>query len=351
MTFKTTLALTLALGTFAVTGAAQEAPKSSNFNKTETVFHSGFFSRGFSWLPENVIDRDLVSKRGDNPAETSTEVRRPSLLKRLSWFFKGGTQLADDPAVRTARLKTNRSGSGDSTIKQERFGYVLARDLGEMRSAAFGRRQADKGDRRAAAPEGRQARLHRPVAARDMQARGLSPDEENKLSLRFASVGAEQSGRDVLAARMGPDRGQASLISRAFAGLRVHTPVTSDRKYGRIVERYARAYGVPVELAHAVIKVESNYRPDIRGRAGEVGLMQIKPATARLMGYSGSTKELYDPENNIKYGMLYLAKAHKLGGGTTCGTILKYNAGHGARRMNPVSARYCAKVKKHLAGV
>ena len=37
--------------------------------------------------------------------------------------------------------------------------------------------------------------------------------------------------------------------------------------------------------------------------------------------------------------------AHDLSGGTTCGTILKYNAGHGAKRMNPVSKRYCGKVQ------
>jgi soluble lytic murein transglycosylase-like protein len=79
--------------------------------------------------------------------------------------------------------------------------------------------------------------------------------------------------------------------------------------------------------------------------------MQIKPATARMMGFSGSTKALFNPETNIKYGMKYLAKAHKLGGGTTCGTILKYNAGHAAKRMNPVSSAYCKKVKVHLAGI
>lgn len=74
--------------------------------------------------------------------------------------------------------------------------------------------------------------------------------------------------------------------------------------------------------------------------------MQIKPSTARMMGYRGSTKALYNPETNIKYGMKYLAMAHKLGGGSTCGTILKYNAGHAAKRMNPVSKRYCGKVTK-----
>lgn len=121
------------------------------------------------------------------------------------------------------------------------------------------------------------------------------------------------------------------------------------KPYGEIVSRYAASYGVPVNLAHAVISVESNYRANTRGKAGEIGLMQIKPSTARMMGYSGSSKGLFDPETNIKYGMKYLAKAHSLGGGTTCGTILKYNAGHAAKRMNPVSSAYCGKVLQHLA--
>jgi soluble lytic murein transglycosylase-like protein len=120
----------------------------------------------------------------------------------------------------------------------------------------------------------------------------------------------------------------------------------SSRPHGKLISKYAKSNGVPESLAHAVISVESNYRANARGSAGEVGLMQIKPATARMMGYKGSTKALYNPETNIKYGMMYLAKAHQLGGGTTCGTILKYNAGHAAKRMNPVSKRYCGKVAK-----
>jgi soluble lytic murein transglycosylase-like protein len=118
----------------------------------------------------------------------------------------------------------------------------------------------------------------------------------------------------------------------------------SGRPHGKLISKYAKANGVPESLAHAVVSVESNYRANARGAAGEIGLMQIKPATARMMGYRGSAKGLYDPETNIKYGMLYLAKAHQLGGGSTCGTILKYNAGHGAKRMNPVSKRYCGKI-------
>lgn len=141
---------------------------------------------------------------------------------------------------------------------------------------------------------------------------------------------------------------KAEAKAKAKAKAPVAGKAVSGAKYGEIVARYAGTYGVPVALAHAVIRVESNYRADARGRAGEVGLMQIKPATARGLGFSGSVKALYHPETNIKYGMKYLGMAHKLGGGTTCGTILKYNAGHGAKRMNSISAAYCSKVKRHL---
>jgi soluble lytic murein transglycosylase-like protein len=120
-------------------------------------------------------------------------------------------------------------------------------------------------------------------------------------------------------------------------------------RYDVFVSKHATSNGVPLDLAHAVISIESNYRVNARGSAGEIGLMQIKPATARMMGYRGNIKGLYDPETNIRYGMKYLGMAHKLGGGATCATILRYNAGHAARRMNPVSSAYCRKVQRELA--
>jgi soluble lytic murein transglycosylase-like protein len=122
-----------------------------------------------------------------------------------------------------------------------------------------------------------------------------------------------------------------------------------SQAYNDIIDRYAKEYGVASSLARAVIQVESGYDPNETGLAGEVGLMQIKPATARMLGYSGTVKQLYDPETNIKWGMKYLAMAQEAGNGTTCGTILKYNAGHAATHMNPISAAYCGRVKAELA--
>lgn len=120
-------------------------------------------------------------------------------------------------------------------------------------------------------------------------------------------------------------------------------------KYSHIVAKHARAHGVPVHLAMAIIEIESSFRPKATGKLGEVGLMQLRPRTARGLGYRGSMKALYDPDTNVRVGMKYLAEAHRRGGGKTCGTILKYNAGHYAKRMNPVSARYCRRVKKVMA--
>jgi len=116
--------------------------------------------------------------------------------------------------------------------------------------------------------------------------------------------------------------------------------------YSKLIAKYAAQHGVPYRLARAVVFVESSYRPNVTGAAGEIGLMQIRLATARGMGYKGSAKQLYNPATNLYWGMKYLGQAHRLAGGSTCGTILKYNAGHGAKRMNPISQRYCNRVSR-----
>lgn len=122
----------------------------------------------------------------------------------------------------------------------------------------------------------------------------------------------------------------------------------NSSRFSGIINHYASTYGVNSALAHAVVRHESNFQPHVRGRAGEIGLMQIKLSTARGLGYTGSAKGLYEPSTNVQYGMKYLAQAQKLGGGSVCGTILKYNAGHGAKRMNPTSAKYCSNVQAYM---
>lgn len=127
--------------------------------------------------------------------------------------------------------------------------------------------------------------------------------------------------------------------------------VTTPRPFDPIVNDLAKKNKVPVNLVHAVIHTESNYNVEAHGNAGEVGLMQLMPMTARSLGFKGPLTDLYNPATNLRYGVKYLAKAVKLGHGDTCKTILKYNAGYGAKKMNPISERYCEKVRTYLASL
>ncbi|WP_420962694.1 lytic transglycosylase domain-containing protein [Brucella sp. IR073] len=141
---------------------------------------------------------------------------------------------------------------------------------------------------------------------------------------------------------------EGGLLSKLLPVSNQVPAAAEDKPFSGIINHYAETYGVPLPLAHAVVHHESNYDPDVRGSAGEIGLMQVKLSTARSLGYTGSARELYNPVVNVQYGMKYLAMARELSGGSICGTILKYNAGHGATRMNPISARYCNQVKVYM---
>ncbi len=120
-------------------------------------------------------------------------------------------------------------------------------------------------------------------------------------------------------------------------------------EYRAIVEREALAFGVPPSLVDAVMSVESRYNPASIGMDGEIGLMQIMPPTARMLGFTGTLGELAAPEINVHYGVKYLAGAWRLAGGDLCTAAMKYRAGHGETRFSVLSVEYCNRVRNHLA--
>ncbi|MCC7047216.1 MAG: transglycosylase SLT domain-containing protein, partial [Alphaproteobacteria bacterium] len=97
-----------------------------------------------------------------------------------------------------------------------------------------------------------------------------------------------------------------------------------------LVSAAAQVAGVPIAIAHAVVRVESRYNPLARGRAGELGLMQIKPATARGLGFRGAASGLFDPATNLRWGMRYLRLALARGG-PGCAGVSLYQSGIYAR--------------------
>jgi soluble lytic murein transglycosylase-like protein len=99
-------------------------------------------------------------------------------------------------------------------------------------------------------------------------------------------------------------------------------------EYEALVATHAGANGVPVALVHRVIVRESRYQPRLIGRGGTIGLMQVKLATARSLGYTGDAEGLRDPNTNLTYGVKYLAGAYRAANGDHNRAMHLYASGY-----------------------
>ncbi|MBI3434748.1 MAG: transglycosylase SLT domain-containing protein [Proteobacteria bacterium] len=118
----------------------------------------------------------------------------------------------------------------------------------------------------------------------------------------------------------------------------VATPALAQSSRAHIdtlIATHARANGVPESLVRRVIMRESRYNPRAVGRGGATGLMQIKYATARALGYRGSAAGLLDADTNLTYAVRYLAGAYRVAGGNAERAAALYRSGyrHHAKRQ------------------
>jgi soluble lytic murein transglycosylase-like protein len=126
------------------------------------------------------------------------------------------------------------------------------------------------------------------------------------------------AGQPVVVASVEPHAGPLAprqpVEGQPVAGQPVAVPaayIVADKPAGgldALIDKYAALYEVPVVLVRRVVKRESNFNPAAYNR-GHWGLMQIKHATARGMGYDGPAKGLLDAETNLKYAVKYLRGA------------------------------------------
>ncbi|MBB4427399.1 hypothetical protein GGD66_005981 [Bradyrhizobium sp. CIR48] len=119
----------------------------------------------------------------------------------------------------------------------------------------------------------------------------------------------------------------------------------------KIIERETANTNLPADVAEAVVFVESGYNSAVIGSVGEIGLMQVRPETAAMLGFRGSDAELAEPDINIHYGVLYLSRAWRLAGGDLCRALMKYRAGHGEEDMTARSQVYCNRARNRLAAM
>ncbi|MFN3511855.1 MAG: lytic transglycosylase domain-containing protein [Phenylobacterium sp.] len=94
--------------------------------------------------------------------------------------------------------------------------------------------------------------------------------------------------------------------------------------FGAAVAEAAARHGLDPKLLHALVTVESSYRPDAVSPAGAAGLTQLMPATAGELG----VRNRFDPMANLLGGADYLARQIVRFGDLRL-ALAAYNAGPG----------------------
>ncbi|HST44935.1 MAG TPA: lytic transglycosylase domain-containing protein [Luteimonas sp.] len=113
----------------------------------------------------------------------------------------------------------------------------------------------------------------------------------------------------------------ASTPGVNFGTLRLNTTAFQSE-----VQAAAREFGVEEAVIRAIMHAESAYNPNALSRVGAQGLMQLMPATARRFGVDNA----FDPGQNIRGGVQYLAWLLKRFNGDLTLAAAGYNAGEGA---------------------
>lgn len=123
---------------------------------------------------------------------------------------------------------------------------------------------------------------------------------------------------------IGPPNPRARGWLTRAAGLRRNglPPV----EVSRLIERAAARHDVEPELVHAVVRAESGYNDQAVSRAGAMGLMQLMPGTADLVGVN----DAFEPAQNVEGGTRYLRMMLDRFGNDVSLAIAAYNAGPGA---------------------
>ncbi|MBO5355322.1 MAG: transglycosylase SLT domain-containing protein [Clostridia bacterium] len=106
-----------------------------------------------------------------------------------------------------------------------------------------------------------------------------------------------------------------------------------ENTYVQTAKFAAAEFKIPLPLVLAVIRTESDFRPNAVSEAGACGLMQLLPETFSFLQEDVFEEDLpdsaiFDPTVNIRYGTYYLSYLfEKFGNWFTA--LAAYNAGEG----------------------
>lgn len=168
------------------------------------------------------------------------------------------------------------------------------------------------------------------------------------VALTGAILAAEPAAAQTFSSRSRGDlfASQTALMDRRLSSQYAHSnrlrpvvPETQAAATGERMPRYdgaqrsewigearaaARRHGIPEDLFLRLVRQESGWNPGAVSRKGALGLAQLMPETAALLGV-----DPFDPRQNLEGGARYLALQYRAFGSWRL-ALAAYNAGPGA---------------------
>ncbi len=157
----------------------------------------------------------------------------------------------------------------------------------------------------------------------------INPAQSLRMAMRLAEPAEDPLDRIVSSA---PEKVVRAKRTSRYEGLvasrkggRSGRVVDTIMSYRPIIEECSQQFDVDPALVAAVIQQESQGDPLCVSRAGAMGLMQLMPQTAADCGVD----DPYDPGQNIRGGVKFLAEMLKRFDGSVEKALIAYNAGPG----------------------
>jgi soluble lytic murein transglycosylase-like protein len=139
------------------------------------------------------------------------------------------------------------------------------------------------------------------------------------------STGPTHSFKQVLQSAI-EDEGDAARITETAEPLGPSVGSAEESEagmYETTIKAAAERFSIPSALIRAVIKQESDFDSQAVSHKGAMGLMQLMPETAELLGVDNP----FDPDENIFGGTRYLVDLINLYEGNLNKALAAYNAG------------------------
>ncbi|TMF83735.1 MAG: tetratricopeptide repeat protein, partial [Chloroflexi bacterium] len=316
----------------ALTGLDAVAGRGSDADKAEALFLKARVLEDLNREPEAIAAYRAVA------AQFPSREAAAASLWRLGWLAyvkrdvpgaqKSWTRLAELgsagayrlPALYWAGRAREQAGGGNAA---ELYDQILAEAprsyYGMLVTARLGRTKEAGVSAKIALPlEPREALMEDSGFARVVMLRRLNLVEEAAVELEDVVQGAVSDpvrlyGLAGVYVEVERYHMALRIMRRHFQSMAATGDPTLPRAFWEMfyphawrdeVRDAAQRRGIDPYLVAAVVREESSYYPRATSRAGARGLMQLMPATARLMAPSG---DLEDPGFNIELGTRFLA--------------------------------------------